>query len=85
MRQVASTHNSRTYTSIELLTILPSVQQGRIDDPATYTLMAAILRSREQLFNPYTGYDDGTFLELDVMIAPAARFATSCRQSFGFS
>jgi adenylate cyclase len=24
-----------------------------------------MLRSREQLFNLYTGYDDGTFLELD--------------------
>jgi len=53
------------HDSIELLTILPSVQQGRIDDPATYTLMAATLRGREQLFNLYTGYDDGTFLELD--------------------
>ncbi|MBR0824538.1 adenylate/guanylate cyclase domain-containing protein [Bradyrhizobium manausense] len=47
---------------------LPSIQAAEIDDnPKLYALMAAMLRNTPQLFNLYVGYEDGSFLEIDLI------------------
>jgi len=47
---------------------LPSVQAAEIDDNTRlYGLMASMLRNNRQLFNLYVGYEDGSFLEMDVI------------------
>ena len=51
--------------SVEILTSLPAIQEGRIDSPAIHALMAAMLRNNSQLFSLYVGYADGNFLEID--------------------
>ena len=53
--------------AVEILASLPSIQEGRIDDPAVHGLMTAMLLNNNQLFNLYAGYADGTFLEIDVI------------------
>jgi hypothetical protein len=73
--------------NIELLTMLPSVQQDRIDDPGTYTLMACAVMSSCSISIRATA--TARFSNLTLSIAPDADFATSCTrqpmQSFGFS
>jgi adenylate cyclase len=51
--------------SVEILTSLPAIQEGRIDSPAIHALMAAMLRNNSALFSLYVGYADGNFLEID--------------------
>ena len=51
---------------VEVLTSLPSVREARVDNPAI-NVITAMLRNNNQLFNLYMGYDDGTFLEVDVI------------------
>ena len=53
--------------SLDILAGLPSIQEAEIDDnPRLYGLMASMLRNNPQLFNLYVGYEDGSFLEMDV-------------------
>ena len=53
---------------LEILAGLPSIQEADIEDNARlYGLMASMLRSNPQLFNLYVGYEDGSFLEMDVI------------------
>ncbi|WP_246701511.1 cache domain-containing protein [Rhodopseudomonas sp. BR0G17] len=54
--------------SLEILADLPSIQTASIkDNPRLNSLLAAMLRNNEQLFNLYVGYEDGSFLEMDVI------------------
>ena len=39
--------------------------------------MASMLRNNPQLFNLYVGYEDGSFLEMDVIERAGATFRTS--------
>ena len=53
---------------LEILGGLPSIQSAEIDDNSRlYGLMASMLRNNPQLFNLYVGYEDGSFLEMDVI------------------
>ena len=53
---------------LEVLGGLPSIQSAEIDDNSKlYGLMASMLRNNPQLFNLYVGYEDGSFLEMDVI------------------
>jgi len=61
---------------VEVLTSLPSVREARVDNPAI-NVITAMLRNNNQLFNLYMGYDDGTFLEVDVIDRAAAPFVTN--------
>ena len=54
--------------SLEILAGLPSIQEAEIEDNSSlYGLMASMLRNNPQLFNLYLGYEDGSFLEMDVI------------------
>jgi adenylate cyclase len=54
--------------SLEMLAGLPSIQEAEIEDNSRlYGLMASMLRNNPQLFNLYLGYEDGSFLEMDVI------------------
>ena len=62
--------------ALELLKQLPPVETGTIsDNPSLYAILAALLREHGQLYNIYVGYDDGAFIELDVLdrAGPAVR------------
>ncbi|KRR09118.1 adenylate cyclase [Bradyrhizobium jicamae] len=51
-----------------ILSGLPSIQEAEIDDNTRlYGLMASMLRNNRQLFNLYVGYEDGSFLEMDMI------------------
>lgn len=54
--------------SLDILRGLASVQDAAIrDNRQLYMLLAAMLRTNKQLYSLYVGYDDGTFLEMDVI------------------
>lgn len=54
--------------SLEILAGLPSIQMAEIEDNSRlYGLMASMLRNNPQIFNLYIGYEDGSFLEMDVI------------------
>ena len=54
--------------NLDILSGLPSIQEADIaDNTRLYTLMAAMLRNNPQLFNLYIGYEDGSFIEMDVI------------------
>ena len=54
--------------SLDILAGLPSIQAAEIEDNTRlYGLMASMLRNNPQLFNLYVGYEDGSFLEMDVI------------------
>ena len=64
--------------SLEILAGLPSIQSAEIEDNARlYGLMASMLRNNPQLFNLYVGYDDGSFLEMDVIDRARPEFRAS--------
>jgi adenylate cyclase len=64
--------------SLEILAGIPSVQEADIEDNARlYGLMASMLRSNPQLFNLYVGYEDGSFLEMDVIDRAKPAFRSS--------
>jgi adenylate cyclase len=66
--------------SLEILGGIPSVQEADIEDNARlYGLMAAMLRSNPQLFNLYVGYEDGSFLEMDVIDRAKPGFRASLK------
>ncbi|QRM32131.1 adenylate/guanylate cyclase domain-containing protein [Microvirga sp. VF16] len=61
---------------LEVLRQLQSVESGTIlGNPPLYSILAALLRRYGQLYNLYVGYDDGAFIELDVLdrAGPALR------------
>jgi adenylate cyclase len=54
--------------SLEILAGIPSIQEAEIEDNSRlYGVMASMLRNNPQLFNLYVGYEDGSFLEMDVI------------------
>jgi adenylate cyclase len=54
--------------NLEILAGLPSIQSAEIEDNSRlYGLMASMLRNNPQIFNLYVGYEDGSFLEMDVI------------------
>ena len=54
--------------NLDVLSGLPSIQEAEISDNSRlYSLMAAMLRNNPQLFNLYVGYEDGSFIEMDVI------------------
>lgn len=64
--------------TLEILGGLPAVQAADLRDNATLnSLMASMLRNNPQLFNLYVGYEDGSFLEMDVIDRASATFRTS--------
>lgn len=63
---------------LEILAGLPSVQSAEVNDNSRlYGLMASMLRNNEQLFNLYVGYEDGSFLEMDVIDRAGPHFRSS--------
>ncbi|MGV7215079.1 adenylate/guanylate cyclase domain-containing protein [Bradyrhizobium sp. UFLA05-112] len=68
--------------NLAILGGLPSIQSAEIDDNSRlYGLMAAMLRNNEPLFNLYVGYEDGSFLELDVIDRAGPSFRASLHAS----
>jgi hypothetical protein len=64
--------------SLEILAGLPSIQSAEIEDNSRlYGLMASMLRNNPQIFNLYVGYEDGSFLEMDVIDRAKPGFRTS--------
>jgi adenylate cyclase len=54
--------------NLAVLNALPSLRSRHIEDDASLTaLLAAMLKTNDQLFNLYAGYDDGSFIELDTL------------------
>ncbi|WP_342730158.1 adenylate/guanylate cyclase domain-containing protein [Bradyrhizobium sp. B117] len=54
--------------NLDILSGLPAIQEADIaDNSRLYSLMAAMLRNNPQLFNLYVGYEDGSFIEMDVI------------------
>ena len=54
--------------NLEVLSAMPSIQSGKIEDNSPLNaLLAAMLKSNDQLFNLYVGYDDGSFIEMDAI------------------
>jgi adenylate cyclase len=66
--------------NLEILADLPSIQSATIrDNPRLNSLLAAMLRNNDQLFNLYIGYEDGSFLEMDVVDRAGKAFRTSLK------
>ncbi|MBR1149497.1 cache domain-containing protein [Bradyrhizobium sp. JYMT SZCCT0428] len=64
--------------SLEILAGLPSIQSAEIEDNSRlYGLMASMLRNNPQIFNLYVGYEDGSFLEMDVIDRAKPAFRAS--------
>jgi hypothetical protein len=64
--------------SLEILAGLPSIQSAEIvDNTRLYGLMASMLKSNPQIFNLYIGYEDGSFLEMDVIDRAKPQFRQS--------
>ncbi|MHC2618785.1 adenylate cyclase [Bradyrhizobium huanghuaihaiense] len=64
--------------SLDILSGLPSIREADIaDNSRLYSLMAAMLRNDPQLFNLYVGYEDGSFIEMDVIDRARPAFRTS--------
>lgn len=54
--------------NLDILSGLPAIQEADIaDNSRLYGLMAAMLRNNPQLYNLYVGYEDGSFIEMDVI------------------
>ncbi|KRR00794.1 adenylate/guanylate cyclase domain-containing protein [Bradyrhizobium valentinum] len=64
--------------SLDILAGLPSIQSAEIEDNSRlYGLMASMLRNNPQIFNLYVGYEDGSFLEMDVIDRARPAFRAS--------
>ena len=73
--------------NLDILSALPPIQEADIADNARlYSLMAAMLRNNTQLFNLYVGYEDGSFIEMDVIdrARPAFRASLNADQDAAF-
>jgi adenylate cyclase len=54
--------------SLDILQGLTSVQSAALqDNQRLYIVLASMLRNNKQLYNLYMGYDNGTFLEMDLI------------------
>jgi adenylate cyclase len=63
--------------ALEILSGLPAVQSAELrDNDVLNGLMASMLRNNPQLFNLYVGYEDGSFLEMDVIDRAGTTFRT---------
>lgn len=61
-------HFKNIRDNLNILSGLPPIQEADIaDNSRLYSLMAAMLRNNPQLFNLYVGYEDGSFIEMDVI------------------
>ena len=66
--------------NLDILAGLPAIQEADIADNARlYGLMAAMLRNNPQLFNLYVGYEDGSFIEMDVIDRAKPAFRAGLR------
>ncbi|GLR88512.1 cache domain-containing protein [Bradyrhizobium iriomotense] len=64
--------------NLDVLSGLPAIQEADIaDNSRLYSLMAAMLRNNPHLFNLYIGYEDGSFLEMDVIDRAKPAFRAS--------
>jgi adenylate cyclase len=64
--------------NLDILSGLPPIQEADIaDNSRLYSLMAAMLRNNPQLFNLYVGYEDGSFIEMDVIDRAKPAFRAS--------
>jgi len=73
--------------SLDILSGLPPIQEADIaDNTRLYSIMAAMLRNNPQLFNLYVGYEDGSFIEMDVIdrAKPAFRMGLKVDQDVAF-
>lgn len=73
--------------NLDILSGLPSIQEADIVDNARlYSVIAAMLRNNSQLFNLYVGYEDGSFIEMDVIdrARPAFRAGLKIGQDAAF-
>ncbi|WP_431203054.1 cache domain-containing protein [Bradyrhizobium betae] len=73
--------------NLDILSALPPIQEADIaDNSRLYSLMAAMLRNNPQLFNLYVGYEDGSFIEMDVIdrAKPAFRASLNVDQDAAF-
>jgi adenylate cyclase len=53
---------------LKILNALPPIQSADIEEnPQLNALLAAMLKSNDQLFNLYVGYEDGSFIEMDTL------------------
>ena len=53
---------------LDILSGIPSIQSAELEDnPRLIAIMGSMLRNNRQLFNLYVGYEDGSFLEIDVI------------------
>ncbi|MFG3597995.1 cache domain-containing protein [Bradyrhizobium sp. RDI18] len=69
---------SNVRDSLDILAGLPSIQSAEIEDNSRlYGLMASMLRNNPQIFNLYVGYEDGSFLEMDVIDRAKPAFRAS--------
>ena len=54
--------------NLKILNALPPIQSADIEEnPRLNALLAAMLKSNDQLFNLYVGYEDGSFIEMDTL------------------
>ncbi|RXT53973.1 adenylate/guanylate cyclase domain-containing protein [Bradyrhizobium betae] len=66
--------------NLDILSSLPPIQEADIvDNSRLYSLMAAMLRNNPQLFNLYVGYEDGSFIEMDVIDRAKPAFRASLK------
>ncbi|MCG2632287.1 adenylate/guanylate cyclase domain-containing protein [Bradyrhizobium sp. WYCCWR 13023] len=66
--------------NLDILSGLPAIQGAEIaDNTRLYALMAAMLRNNPQLFNLYVGYEDGSFIEMDVIDRARPAFRTGLK------
>ncbi len=64
--------------SLDILSALPPIQEAEISNNlGLYSLLAAMLRNNPQLFSLYVGYDDGSFIEMDVIDRAKPAFRAS--------
>jgi adenylate cyclase len=70
-------HFKNIRDNLDILSGLPQIQEADIaDNTRLYSLMAAMLRNNPQLFNLYVGYEDGSFIEMDVIDRAKPGFRT---------
>jgi adenylate cyclase len=82
--QLGADHVDEQFTNVRdnlrILTGLPSIRSADIvDNPRLYAVLASMLRNNPQLFNLYVGYDDGSFLEMDVIDRASPAFRASLK------
>lgn len=89
--QLSADHIDEKFKTVRdnlgVLAGLPSIQAAGIaDNPRLYAVLASMLRNNPQLFNLYVGYDDGSFLEMDVIdrAQPAFRESLAVDDSAAF-